>query len=227
MRINIAVLILIVWWCFHDSASAHEKEYFLLETARPKNVVVVKAQVPQKLRTFLGLTLGDSTLSDARQRFGDAKTINVGHDGVVICYRSSHSKDDTMIAFGSDSHGDQKLISFQLMTGQQPFKGKEDCSPSALVSKEAATDSGLKLGLDTPAVKKSVGAPMTETNGHLILDYDYQETTTFEKEPACFVVFASTAIRFERDKLVWLLVTRGTEGYRGACIQQSGEQISK
>ena len=224
MRISIALLILMMWWCSNSSALAYEKEYFLLETARPKNVAVLKEQIRQEHLRFLGLTLGESTLSEARQRFGEAKTITVGHDGVVICYRSSNTKDDTLITFGSDLHGDQKLISFQLMTRQQPFKGKEECSPSPLVSKAAETDSGLSLGLNSESVKNIMRAPMTETNGHLILDYDYQAATTFKNAPACLMVFGSTAVRLERGKVTWLLVTRGTEGSRGACMNQNGEE---
>ncbi|MBS0149452.1 MAG: hypothetical protein JSR31_00825 [Nitrospira sp.] len=224
MRISIALLIPMMWWSFDSSALAHKKEYFLLETARPKNVAVLKEQIRQEHLTLLGLTLGESTLSDVRLRFGETEPISVGHDGVVICYHSSNSKDDTLIAFGSDLHGDQKLINFQLMTGQQPFKGKEECSPSPLVSKVAETDSGLRLGLNAETVKNIMRAPMTETNGHLILDYDYQAATTFKNEPACLMVFASTAVRLEQSKVAWLLVTRGTEGYRGACKNQNNEK---
>jgi hypothetical protein len=223
IRLNIALWILIVWWGFGNPASAYEKEYFLLETTRPKNVAVLKEQISREHVTVLGLTLGENTLFEAEHRLGPAKAISVGHDGVVICYRSARRKDDMMIAFGADTHGDQKLISFQLIAGQQPFKAKGKCSPSPLISNEAATKSGLKLGVSNAIVKKILNAPMTETNGHLIIDYDYQEATSYESEPACLMVFASSAMRFERDKLVWLLVTRGTEGYRGVCKKQNDE----
>lgn len=132
----------------------------------------------QEHLTLLGMTLGESTLSEIKQRFGSAEGISVGHDGGLICYRSAQHDDNTMVIFGTDIHGDQRLINFQLVAGQQPFKGKKLCAPSFLVSKGVATKSGLKLGLNARTARMIWDAPMIEKKGHLFIAYDYHKTTT-------------------------------------------------
>ena len=218
----------IVSLCNYASpAVAYEREYLLFESKQPENVTELDAEIKREHLVLLGMTLGENTLPEVKQRFGPAEQIRVGHDGVLICYRSVQNADNTVVVFGADIHGDQRLINFQLVANQQSFKGKEQCAPSPLVSKEAATKSGLKLGLNAGTVKKIWDAPMIEKDGHLLLEYDYNKTTTYEGQPACLRVFSGSVTRFVEDKLAWLLITRGTEGYPGRCLEKNTSPTSR
>lgn len=213
-------LVALISWCLSVSqVTAYEREYFLLESKQSGKEKELEGEMKQEHLALLGLTLGKNTLSEVKQRFGPAEGINVGHDGILICYRSAQQDDNTMVIFGADIHGDQRLINFQLVAGQQPFKGKEQCALSFLVSKEVETTSGLKLGLNARTARMIWDAPMMEKNGHLFLAYDSHKATTYDGKPACDLVFATSVTRFVEDKLEWLLITRGTEGYLGPCIR--------
>jgi hypothetical protein len=220
MVVGCWALFVFVLWCLSvGPVAAYESEYFLFESKLPEKVKELEGEMKQEHLTLLGMTIGESTMPEIKQRFGPAEGISVGHDGVLICYRSAQHDDNTMVIFGTDIHGDQRLINFQLVAGQQPFKGKKQCALSLLVSKEVATNSGLKLGLNARTSRMIWDAPMMEKKGHLFLLYDYHKTTTYDGKPACDLIFATSVTRFVADELAWLLITRGTEGYLGPCIR--------
>lgn len=187
------------------------------EAQQVENIEALDKEIDDEHLMLLGVTLGENTLREVQRRFGPAEQIRVGQDGVLICYRSLQQDDNTMVVFGADSQGGQRLINFQLVAGQQPFRGKEQCASSLLVSKEVATKSGLKIGLNAETVRSLWGGPMIEKNGHFQLEYDYHKVTTHEERPACLLIFSRAVIRFVEGKLAWLLITRGTEGFLGPC----------
>jgi len=223
-----AVLVALVSWCAPLTATAsYEPEYFLLESTPPERIQELEGEMKPEHLALLGVVLGETTLSEVKQKFGSAERIEAGHHEDLFCYRSTDPGDGTIVTFSADKHGEQRVNSFQLIAGHQPFKGQKQCASSSHISKKVATNSGIKLGLTTVALKQILDGPMVEKNGHLFLEYDYHKNTSYREQLACLRVSAGLVARFEDNKLAWVLVDRGTEGYLGPCIRSKDTHSSR
>jgi len=106
----------------------------------------------------LGLTLGKSTLSDARDLLGPALVAKgeYRHEPYVMCYVSSDPSDKTTLTFQTDFFGDwERLTQFELSDSP----GALVCAESDLVHRGLATQCGLRLGMSRGAVEAIMGEP--------------------------------------------------------------------
>ena len=67
-------------------------ESFLLESRLSedfeRHVLLHKKAMNEDHLTVLGMILGKHTLRDVEQKLGTAPRIHVGHEGIMLCYRS-------------------------------------------------------------------------------------------------------------------------------------------
>jgi hypothetical protein len=111
---------------------------------------------------ILGLsTLGKAPDDWLEQKFGKARQVARGDGGASraqYCYRSTGPENIYLI-----SEAGEVELGFYLLADPRPWKGQELCIPSPLVTKNLATDSGLRLGLTRAQVKAILGNPVAET----------------------------------------------------------------
>jgi len=137
--------VVVVAGCAHSGSNARVAETMVCEPD--------PAQI-----TLLGLTLGESTLKDAREVIGPS-TVTVGkyrHEPYVICYRSADASDTTTLTLQTDFFGDwERLTQFEI-SSSGPAGG---CAESDLVNSGIAIKCGLKLGMSRSDVKAIMGEP--------------------------------------------------------------------
>lgn len=115
--------------------------------------------------TLAGMQLGKNTLQDVISHFGIAP-LRSGHVDEV-CYRSESPLVAAWVLFGAGDEGDyEKLTQFRVVTAQ-PLD--ITCPPSARLTPELATDSGIRIGMPAEELKPKLGPRLriTVDNGRV------------------------------------------------------------
>jgi|SRR3954463_1399249 len=115
--------------------------------------------------TLAGMQLGKNTLQDVLSHFGIAPLRHGNVD--ELCYRSESPLLAAWVLFGAGDEGDyEKLTQFRVVTSQPP---DITCPPSARLSSELATDSGIRIGMAEEELKPKLGPRLKATfeNGRL------------------------------------------------------------
>src|SRR4051812_47353487 len=100
-----------------------------------------------------GMQLGKSTLQDVLTHFGIAPLRHGDVD--ELCYRSESPLVSYWVLFGAGDEGDyEKLTQFRVVTVQP---ADITCSPSARLTPELATESGIRLGMPAQELKPKLG----------------------------------------------------------------------
>jgi hypothetical protein len=100
-----------------------------------------------------GMQLGRTTLQDVLSHFGMAPL----RQGEVdeLCYRSESPLVSYWVLFGAGDEGDyEKLTQFRVLTAPP---ADITCPPSARLTPELATESGIRIGMPAEALKARVG----------------------------------------------------------------------
>jgi hypothetical protein len=122
---------------------------------------------------ILGFAIGHASLKDVQAKLGSARIERVSREeesDVAICYVSP--ADGTVLVFYSGAMGGWKDITwFALWSGKAAFADASRCTPSAQVSQNLTTASGLRLGLTQGQLNRIAGTP-TKVSGSSA-KYDY------------------------------------------------------
>jgi hypothetical protein len=103
--------------------------------------------------TLAGMQLGKNTLQDVLTHFGIAPMRNGEVD--EICYRSESPLQAAWVLFGSGDEGDyEKLTQFRVLS---TMPADITCPPSARLTPELATQSGIRLGMPAGELKPRLG----------------------------------------------------------------------
>ena len=103
--------------------------------------------------TLAGLQLGRNTLQDAISRFGVAPLKNGEVD--EVCYRSESPLQATWVLFGAGTDGNyEKLTQFRVLSSPPPGY---TCPPSALLTPDVATASGIRIGMPASGIRSKLG----------------------------------------------------------------------
>jgi hypothetical protein len=103
--------------------------------------------------TLAGMQLGKSTLQEALSQFGVAPL----RHGTVdeLCYRSEIPLQATWVLFGSGDEGDyEKLTQFRVLSSPP---ADITCPPSARITPELPTQSGIRIGMPADELKPRLG----------------------------------------------------------------------
>ena len=109
--------------------------------------------------TLGGMQLGKNTLQDVLTHFGIAPMRNGDVD--ELCYRSESPLLAAWVLFGSGDEGDyEKLTQFRVLS---TAPGDITCPPSARLTPELATESGIRLGMPADQLKPRLGPRLRMT----------------------------------------------------------------
>jgi hypothetical protein len=174
---------------------------------------------------ILGITLNEQMLDKAARRLGKVETIERGDASsgrLQACYASADPNDKIYLVFEQDEVG----YSLYLFAAGRPWHGENLCSPSKLVSRSLATESGLHLGLSPSQVIAILGRPTLRYPKGLIYSLhatkrtstkDLQSAHKFHpelndedlvKEYGSYDLGVGIEARFAKSQLVYLGVTK-------------------
>ena len=120
-------------------------------------VVIARAARADELTaadmTLAGMRLGQNTLQEVLSHFGLAPLRNALVD--ELCYRSESPLLATWVVFGSGDEGDyEKLTQFRVLSSPP---SDITCPPSARLTPELATESGIRIGMSAESLKPKLG----------------------------------------------------------------------
>jgi hypothetical protein len=142
-----------------------------------------RVQIADTDATILGLAIGQESLKDVQATLGRAQIVRVSSDeesDVALCYESS--ADGTVLIFYSSAMGAwQNIIRFALWSRNSEFSHRSQCTKSALVSRNIATESGLRLGLTTQETEAVAGRPTERGSSTLKYEYVCRQKMTDEQ----------------------------------------------
>lgn len=148
------------------------------EAPRPKRI----SEVSQHF-SFLGFTLGKSTLADVQTKLGHSEILKCSQEeeaGEEVCYVSP-GDDQTKVVFESGfSGGWTELDGFKLISGKLKPRCYRECTRTPLVHGNLCTVGGLKLGLTERQLKELLGSPK-RTRGNK-LTFRWQSRLPMSKE---------------------------------------------
>jgi len=123
-------------------------------------------------RTILSLIIGDSPAHDIYSKMGPGIPIrdHANPSATRLCYVSG--RDDTLVVFHSEF---SRCSRVRLLSQKKRFQKWHFCSASPLVSKNAATASGIRLGMRKDRLKAILGPPRSETDETLNYVYEWQQ----------------------------------------------------
>jgi hypothetical protein len=103
--------------------------------------------------TLAGMQLGKNTLQDVLSHFGIAP-LRSGHVD-ELCYRSESPLLAAWVLFGAGDEGDyEKLTQFRVVTSPPT---DITCPPSARLTPELATESGIRIGMPAEEIQPKLG----------------------------------------------------------------------
>ena len=135
-----------------EMAEAVEKEYY---ANKPKPVAPATVPKDKKLPmghfSIGGFVMSETGFSDVSSKFGEAEVVS--HDKGEhhpeekhTCYVSENENDATLVLIGTGFYSGYKdFNSVEIYSDKQSYQSLDLCSASTLVSKEIATNSGIKL----------------------------------------------------------------------------------
>ncbi len=192
-----------------SAANAVSQEEFLPETFYHKDIIENKGELKDEHITLLSLRLDRDTIQDVEGKLGQTAHIGENHHGFDLCYRSMAKGDDTVITFGTGIMGDDKfLLSFQIISEGIKFKHREHCRKSPLVTKEIATEAGLRLGLTPDEIKTILGSPTTQKKNDLFLAYETMKEKMQNGKTICVNIGSFVQVHFTKSKSSWLEVSK-------------------
>jgi hypothetical protein len=130
--------------------------------------------------TILGITAGARTIEWVTAKLGHAAPFNRGTKErplMAICYESDRDNTKALFVAGPRGVRDQ-ITEIKLISGDVRFDDALRCARSALVSKDIATESGLKLGMTPAGIKAALGPPTDESPGFLGYEFHVQRRLT-------------------------------------------------
>jgi hypothetical protein len=109
--------------------------------------------------TLAGMQIGKSTLQDVLSRFGVAPL----RQGIVdeLCYRSESPLQAVWVLFGSGDEGDYETLTQFRVLSSPP--ADITCPPSAWLTRELATPSGIRIGMPAEELKPRLGPQLRIT----------------------------------------------------------------
>jgi hypothetical protein len=174
--------------------------------------------------TVLGLTIGRDTLKDAAERLGPAKVFQSGPAGAAsfrICYTSTDERDSTKVVFEAGPQSlRREITSIRIIRGDVVYRDAARCAKSPLVSSDAGTLSGLRLGMTRQALKARLGEPTEESKKTLEYEFHTRRrlskaevrrlapTWPYVRKYPYFDVYSSVVARFHEGRLVRLVLSR-------------------
>jgi len=188
---------------------------------KPRDVAI-----PESNFELSGVVLGPKQFEQLATKFGKTEEIERGDASTgrnQVCYRSAAAGEPIHLVF---EFGEVDEI-FYLFSGGANWSGSESCAKSKLIDQQLSTKSGLKLGLSRTQVEAILG-PADMASGDRIyysrvtkrkttpeeferMRKQYPEKLTDEQAHEEFDYFDLTVyieVRFERSKLVYLVVDR-------------------
>ncbi len=130
--------------------------------------------------TVLGIMAGARTIEEVTAKLGPAAPFNRGtkeRPVMAICYVSE--KDNTKVLFVAGPRGvRERVTEIKLISGDVRFADAERCARSTLVSKDIATESGVRLGMTASGIKAQLGPPTDESPGFLGYEFHVERRLT-------------------------------------------------
>ncbi|MGD0095023.1 MAG: hypothetical protein ABSB60_00915 [Terracidiphilus sp.] len=114
-------------------------------------------EIPPGNFTIVGIDIRNGALAEGQRELGDATVIDRATSGAARgqrCYVSESGEKVYLIVEEGEFNS-----AFYLFSETPPWKGKEYCARSNKISKNLATDSGLRLGQSVEEVTTILGAP--------------------------------------------------------------------
>ena len=109
--------------------------------------------------TLAGMRLGRNTLQEVISRFGLSPLRNGDVD--ELCYRSESPLQAAWVLFGAGDAGNyEKLTQFRVLSSQP---AGITCPPSARVTPDIGTDSGIRIGMPAKALESKLGPRLRAT----------------------------------------------------------------
>ena len=164
-----------------------------VETAQPTDKALDESNFG-----ILGLIIGDCAPRDVYSKFGpgiafkDAAQADVSQ----VCYISD--RDETLIVFSFEN---SQCSGVRLRSQKKKFYKWHFCETSPLVSRQLATDSGIKLGISKSRLKTILGAPPSESDESLIYVYEWRLKRN-TNEVTDRTVKAAVTAEFSNAKLI-------------------------
>jgi hypothetical protein len=124
-----------------------------------------------------GVDIRKGALSQADAQLGDASIVSRSNASAGRGQKCYTSKDKVFLIF---EEGEVNSV-FYLFSDFTPWNGVKLCSRSATLSRNAATASGLQLGLTEQDVIQILGQPTTRRSNDLQYMLKFKKTTSPEK----------------------------------------------
>ncbi len=139
-----------------------------------------KVEIDNADATILSFSIGEASLKDVQAKLGTAKITRVTQEeesDISVCYISP--TDGTVLVFYSGSMGGWKDITwFALWSKTAAFPNASQCTPSARVSHDLSTASGLRLGLTQEQLERIAGKPTAQKSSSMKYDYVCRQKMT-------------------------------------------------
>jgi hypothetical protein len=130
--------------------------------------------------TVLGVMAGVRTIEWVTAKLGHAAPFNRGtkeRPVMAVCYVSD--KDNTKVLFVAGPRGVRDQITqIKLISGDVRFDDALSCARSTLVSKDIATESGVRLAMTPAGIKAALGPPTDESPGFLGYEFHVERRLT-------------------------------------------------
>lgn len=147
--------------------------------------------------TVLGVTMGESSQEQVLAKLGRAPLFRVGTgegSDDAVCYRSGAQTDDTVVIFHFGALGGwTDVTKISISRGKPPSLRGVTCPPNKAVSHELTFLGGLRLGMSSAAVQKTLGRPSHSRKDRL----SYYVSHPCESEKSICVVVDSVEARFD------------------------------
>ncbi len=130
--------------------------------------------------TVLGVMAGARTIEWVTAKLGHAVPFNRGtkeRPAMAVCYVSDRDNTKALFVAGPRGVRDQ-IMEIKLISGDVRFDDADRCARSALVSREIATGSGIRLGATPAEIKALLGPPTDESPGFLGYEFHVERRLT-------------------------------------------------
>jgi hypothetical protein len=156
------------WWSNTRTMDSNQKIKMQERRIAAANFQILRIQADEKMLHRVVSKLGKATIVER----GDAAT---GRN--QLCYVSAQGEKNTYLIFESG----EVDYGFYLFKSSKPWRGVEQCVPSALVSSDLATGSGVRLGQSQADVISILGAPSAQRKNELVYLLHQQVTLSAEQ----------------------------------------------
>ena len=112
--------------------------------------------------TILGITLGRSNLTEAREKFGSAKVWRDGDASSAetkVCYVGQEPNPLVMIFGSNDEMAPGAEVTSIRILKRDDYKDRSRCLPIAMRAEKISSASGIRVGVSRENVRAILGAP--------------------------------------------------------------------